>query len=180
MNSGKISSIGSVCRKWWLETFSSDTGVARATRAHLKRCVTPQDALAVDATHDLLRRIQTEAPSCCRNRKAENLAEKAGIIAVIVASIKDSESKTLPRLLGQIPKNSGSSVMSKTRFERLMRTKEPKELIAAMRRSIEFSPTPNVAALAEHLFYWGTDGTSIKWWLDYFGTSDSIITGKEN
>ena len=172
MNSKRTDKIGHICQEWWRETFPPDTGIARATKAHLNRCTTPQEALAIDATHVLIRKLQANS-----SYSVTNLAEKAGIIATVTASIKNNGDKTLPRLLGQNSENSKTSVMSKMRFERLMKTKEPKELILAMRRSIRFSPGPNVAALSEHLFYWGTDRTFTKWWLDYFGTSEEKTTG---
>ena len=40
---------GTVCTSWWHRTFGNDDGAARMSRARLRRCGTPAEALTVEA-----------------------------------------------------------------------------------------------------------------------------------
>jgi CRISPR system Cascade subunit CasB len=57
------------------------------------------------------------------------------------------------------------------RFQTLIRTEKPADLIRPLRRAlIQIDQSANVAALARDLFYWG-EATRNRWCFDYYGAA---------
>ena len=145
--------IGTAALGWWKGTLS-DSGPGRMARAKLRRCDSPAEALQVEATHRLHRALGDRL-----TQRADYLA----LIAVALANVKDSTPETAPARMGQ--------ALSALRFQSLIRSEAPADLIRPLRRALaQIDHTANVAGLACDLFYW-SDKTRNRWAFAYYGAT---------
>ena len=158
--------IGSIVVGWHRSTLNQDDGAARATRARLKRCESPIEALAVEATHDLNKQL--------RNLGEYPDADVLALLATVFARLKGTEGgDELAALFGK--KRSGKDearFLSELRFQSLIRIRSHRDLITPLRRSLAVlgsDPTCNGWKLAEDLYFWNRRVHN-KWCFQYFGS----------
>lgn len=156
---------GTVCAAWWHRTFEGDDGLARTTRAQLRRCGTAAEALTVEAVHDLNRSLQEAGHRPDANRLA--------LIAIILAHVEQSGTDRLAESFGRRNTKDGPRALSAIRFQTLIRTTARGDLIAPLRRAISIvrrSPI-DIVSLAGDLYYWN-ERTRTAWCFQYFGSSN--------
>ena len=155
--------IGAAAAHWW-RTALADTGPGRMARARLRRCNTPVEALAVEATHTL-----HAALGGGMKRQGDRLA----LIAIALANIRESHAKPAAERMGDIVAERERPKVSPVRFQTLIRTGKPAELIRPLRRALaQIDQEANVAALARDLFYWG-EATRNRWCFAYYGAASA-------
>lgn len=155
--------IGAAAAHWW-RTALADTGPGRMARARLRRCNTPVEALAVEATHNL-----HAALGGGMKRQGDRLA----LIAIALANIRESHAKPAAERMGDIVAEQKRPKVSPVRFQTLVRTGKPAELIRPLRRALaQIDQEANVAALARDLFYWG-EATRNRWCFAYYGAAST-------
>ena len=129
--------IGTAALGWWKGTLS-DSGPGRMARAQLRRCDSPAEALQVEATHRLHRALGDRM-----TQRADHLA----LIAVALANIKENPKESAPARMG--------ATLSALRFQSLIRTAAPSDLIRPLRRALaQIENKASVAGLARDLFDW--------------------------
>lgn len=145
--------IGTAALGWWKGTLS-DSGPGRMARAQLRRCDSPAEVLQIEATHRLHRALGDRL-----TRKADHLA----LIAVALANVKENATDSAATRMGQ--------TLSALRFQTLIRTLAPADLIRPLRRALaQIDHTAHVAGLACDLFYWSED-TRNRWAFAYYGAA---------
>ncbi len=155
--------IGAAAAHWW-RTALADTGPGRMARARLRRCNTPVEALAVEATHNL-----HAALGGGMKRQGDRLA----LIAIALANIRESHARPAAERMGDIVAEQKRPKVSPVRFQTLVRTGKPAELIRPLRRAlIQIDQAANVAALSRDLFYWG-EATRNRWCFAYYGAAST-------
>ena len=162
---------GTVCTSWWHRTFGNDDGAARMSRARLRRCGTPAEALTVEAVHDLNARLQEAG----HRPNADQLA-LVSIALVHVDVAEDAKAKTtrLAEAFGHGRSKDASPALSALRFQALMRATDRVDLITPLRRAmaiVRHVPV-NVHALADDLYFWN-ENVRRKWCFQYFGASNA-------
>ncbi len=165
--------IGAVAVEWRGRFMGRDDGAARSVRARLKRCCSPVEALAVEATHEL----NLQLKEIDLNPTASQLA----LIATTFARLDSVDGKGLATAFGAKPSKDGPRKLSEIRFQSLIRIKSRRDLIAPLRRSMAvLGPdlSCNGWMLAEDLFYWN-DQVRSKWCFQYFGTEFSTTNQGE-
>lgn len=147
---------GSAARHWWTTTLSPLTGPGRASRAELRRCETVADAVAVEATHEL---------HAALGGGLKHQADRLALIAISLANIREDDPLSAAARFGQGER----PVLSALRFQALIRTEDPAELMKGLRRALaQIGYRANVASLARDLMYWGDDVRN-RWCFDYYG-----------
>ena len=157
---------GSVAAAWWHRTFRDEHGSGYASRARLRRCLTPVDAIAIDAVHDLNRHLDAAGHHPCADRLA--------LLAITLAHVEEDGQHPLAELLGARRGKGASRVLNKLRWQALIRITDPRELITPLRRAMAVvcHRPIHVGALAGDLFRWN-DTTRTKWCFQYFGAGGS-------
>lgn len=126
-------------------------GRKRMTRAQLRRCEGPAEALAVEATHHLHAALG-------RRAAPDTLA----LIAIALANVR-VHGAPAARLMGER--------LPPLRFQAILRAADPAELIRPLRRAlVQIDGTADVARLARDLLYWGEDVCN-RWCFEFFGAS---------
>ena len=162
----KTLDIGAVCARWWSAAIASDTGAARKTRAQLRRAATPIDALGVTAVHNL-NKMFLEAEH--NLRKQSDGPDRLALIAIVLARISDINGASLARRLGA----GDPPPLSPLRFNALIRTKAPRDLIRPMLRAVQIvNGRADLPRLARDIYWWN-DAVRSEWCFDYFGASDA-------
>ena len=153
---------GSVAAAWWHRAFHDGHGSGRANRARLRRCLTPVDAIAVEAVHDLNAQLRAAG----HRPPADRLA----LLAITLAHVEEDGGRHLAVLLGAHSAKDAPRALSELRWQALIRITQPQELITPLRRALAvIRHTPvNVGALAGDLYLW-SDATRTKWCFQYFG-----------
>ena len=147
--------IGAAAAHWW-RTALADTGPGRMARARLRRCNTPVEALAVEATHNL---------HAALGGGMKMQGDRLALIAIALANIRESHAKPAAERMGEM--------VAPLRFQTLIRTEKPADLIRPLRRAlIQIDQAANAAALALDLFYWG-EATRNRWCFAYYGASSA-------
>lgn len=145
--------IGNLAAAWWHNALS-DTGPGRMNRARLRRCETPAEALAIEATHSL---------HAALGGKLTHRADTLALIAVSLANLRENHGKTAPERMGDS--------LSALRFQTLIRTENPGDLIRPLRRALaQIDHAANVAALARDLYWW-SEQTRARWAFAYYGAA---------
>lgn len=131
------------------------------------RRAAPLTALCEPAVHDLARDLDFGP------ERAETLIR----LACLLAELRESDPAPLARRLAR--RTDGiESVLSGSRFEKLMRA-EGEELTALLRRAIIMADRRcNVASLACDLIYWNPS-TRTRWCFHYFGADAPLDDAKE-
>ncbi len=157
--------VGDVCYNWWRSAQASDTGRARKTRAQLRRADTPLAALSVAEVHRLNKALSEAGYGLQTGDGPDRLA----LIAVALAHVNDGHGATAPCRFGA----GKPPPLSLIRFEALIRTKAPRDLIRPMARALKIiGGKADVRALARDLFYW-SECTRTNWCFDYHGAGDA-------
>ena len=157
---------GRIAAAWWHRAFHDEHGSGRASRARLRRCLTPIDAVAVEAVHDLNGQLRAAG----HRPRADRLA----LLAITLAHVEEDGARPLAELLGARPVMDTPRVLSELRWQALIRVTQPLELIGPLRRAlmiVRHSPV-SVGALAGDLYRWN-DATRTKWCFQYFGAGGS-------
>lgn len=165
------STVGSVCASWWQHTFAKDDGYARMTRARLRRCTTPADALIIGAVHDLHAQLKKAG-------HYHSSADQLALIAITLAHIAEKGETKVATAFGRRHDGQNSPrALSELRAQVLLQITDRAELITPLHRALAIvRHTPiNIAALADDLYYW-SEKTRTRWCFQYFGASDSIPT----
>lgn len=152
---------GSIILGWWArELGDRQSAAARGLAARLRRAG-PVDALAERAVHDLARSLNL--------RDGGRLA----FLVRLLAEVREHEARPLARALG-----GAEPLMSKLRFQRLMRA-EGDELPGALCRAITLADRRcNVARLGGDLLYWGEE-VRRRWCFDYYGVEAPQTVSEE-
>ena len=164
---------GSICYKWWRGLTDKNIGRSRSELARLKRAGGEVDTLSIRAVHDL--NHQLAAAGYDLRRRPERLV----LITSTLAHVKEHTGMRLAQRLGA----GEPKALSEIRFDRLIRTQNPAELVTQLRRALPVvEQRANVARLAQDLCYWG-DTARAAWCFDYYGAShaapDSMRTSEE-
>ena len=160
-------SVGATCMSWWAADIAAETGGARRSRAELRRADSAMTALGLSATHELNRRLIDAGHDLRRRRDGP---ERLALIAVALAHVaqhkpNDSAAK---RFGSGDPK-----ALSGIRFERLIRSKAPAQLLQPLARSLRtVDRAVNVARLATDLYWWN-DKVRTDWCFDYHGAAEA-------
>ncbi len=165
--------VGGIVVEWHRSVLSHDDGATRATRARLRRCELPADALIIEATHDLNSRLEATGivPS----------ADQLALLATTFARLKGTHGYRLAALFGTKTPKDGPRPLSELRFQALIRVRSHRELITPLRRSLAvLGPdlTCNGRALADDLFWWN-DKARNSWCFQYFGAGFAADTQGE-
>ena len=158
----EVLSLDGACRAWWASMIVAETGSARRSRAELRRAASVTDALGVSATHELYRQL-AEVGHDLRNRR--DGPDRLALIAVVLAHVAQDSPSTLAQRFGEgTPK-----ALSGLRFDALIRTREPRQLMRPLVRALAIvNGGANVRRLATDLYWWN-DRTRIDWCFDYHG-----------
>ena len=144
-------SLAGVCRDWWAACIAADSGASKQARAELRRAAGVTDALGVSATHELNRRLTGTGYDLRKRRDGPDLGATAA-----------------QRFGAGDPK-----VLSGLRFNALIRTKEPRQLMRPLARALKIiNGGANVHKLAADLYWWN-DTTRTNWCFDYHGATDA-------
>ncbi len=147
--------IGNAAYGWWKYSLGDD-GAGRMARARLRRCDTPADALAIDATHAL---------HVALGGKLQNRADTLALIAVALANIRVTSPQSAAARMGE--------TLSALRFQTLIRS-DAAALMRPLRRGlVQIDRTANVGRLASDLYYW-SDKTRNDWCFAYYGAAAQI------
>lgn len=144
--------------QWWDEWINPDAerkgrGNRRAAAAELRRAHNPLEALMQPATMNLLQRLG--------NRPYKNWADRIGILAAVLAHVRENDNTPIGRVVGpeNLSSDTGSNnekaVLKEGRLRRLLQA-EDDELLDQFRRLIQLmGRKANVKNLADLILYWG-------------------------
>ena len=159
--------VGGICYGWWASALSRETGAGRMARARLRCCVTPVEALAIPETHDMHQILKKGGYDL--TYRGDTLA----LIAITLANVKGNSNDTIATQFGSHPDRNRQRALSYTRFQSLMRTTSPAELIRPLRRALALvDHNAKVAALANDLFYW-SEKIRTQWCFHYYGAASA-------
>ena len=153
---------GAICADWWRQTLCGDDTAARLTRARLRRCTTPAEALTIEGVHDLNRRM--------REAGLRPAADQLALVATALAHVDDSGAQTLASAFGRRESRRGPCALSSSRFHALVRTTDKAQLIGPLCRAVAIVRRRpiDVRALAADLFDWNERARN-SWCFQYFG-----------
>lgn len=168
-------SMGATCRSWWKTGIVGEGGPARRSRAQLRRAAGVTEALCLSATHDLNRRLIEVGHDLRRRRDGP---DRLALIAVALAHVADTQggrAESAAKRFG----NGDPKALSAIRFNALIRTKEPGQLLRPLVRSLQaVDGAVDVAKLAADLYWWN-DKVRADWCFDYHGAADAKPTSSE-
>lgn len=152
---------------WWQHNIADrNNSAARGLAARLRRAGTIE-ALAEQQVHQLGRRIGLTGPY-----DGQRLAD----IARTLAEVRENSSETLFRRLGPSSPDAEDALLSRLRFQRLLRS-EGEERLTAIRRAITMADRRcNVAQLGRDLQWLDTERTLQRWCFDYFRGDEPAVT----
>lgn len=164
---------GNACKEWWKTSIAGHTGTARRTRAQLRRADSVTAALAVDATHQLHARLLGAGHDL---RKRSDGPDRLALIAVVLAHMTSD----LPNTVAQQFGDGDPRLLSALRFEGLIRTKNPRDLIRPLVRALRITDGgANILKLASDLYWWG-DTTRTNWCFEYHGATGAKPSTREH
>ncbi|MBZ9567081.1 type I-E CRISPR-associated protein Cse2/CasB [Modicisalibacter tunisiensis] len=159
-----------VLRRWWqrltlpAETLKTHTDAPpwpKGLRATLRRCDTIEAAMLTEAFRHLWQQLPDEGgePEWRRNQRLQAWS----CIALVVAELReDAPRMPLGAALGQQKRETGKPFMSELRFQQLMTSRTPEELVQRLRRALALIDKRGVSAV--HL----ADNIAL-WWREYQG-----------
>jgi CRISPR system Cascade subunit CasB len=157
--------IGAVAKRWWRRTIRPDheSGRARAVRAMLRRAESPLDVVVVPEVHDLNHALAAAGRDLTRD------ADRLALVAVVLANLEsDTPDRAAARMGGA---HASRAPVSALRFQRLVRTRRPGELMRPLTRALaQIDHAANVRALSRDLLTWG-ERTRRNWCFDYYGAA---------
>lgn len=179
-------------RRWWRRlTLSAEALKAhtdappwpKGLRATLRRCDAIETAMLTEAFRHLWQRLPVEEgePEWRRNQRLQAWS----CIALVVAELREDAPKMpLGARLGQQKRETGKPCMSELRFQQLMTSRTPEELVQRLRRALALIDKRGVSVvhLADNIALWWREyqgGISPKptrrlgfvWANDYFGAT---------
>ncbi len=158
--------VNGICTSWWKCEIVDEKGLARKTRAELRRADTPLKALEVQAVHRLNAAL-TAAGFGLRHDPA-----RLALIAVALAQIKDHGPMAAQAFGAGDP-----PALASIRFNTLIRATTPEALWRPLTRALAvIGGKAAPGALASDLFYWN-EHTRTRWCFDYYG--DTTAAPKE-
>jgi len=166
MSDVKKKTIESAVLGWWSSRIDADTGLARKTRAQLRRASRLSEVLVIEATHDLFARLRSVNENL--DLSSERLPHRLALIATVVAGMDTHGKDSLPSRFGQ--SNGDRPVLSPLRFQRILSATDDWVLASRLRRaSLQVKRNANIAQLGRDLFYWG-ESVQNRWCFEYFKT----------
>jgi CRISPR system Cascade subunit CasB len=160
-----LEDIGAVAKRWWRQAIRPDheSGRARAVRAMLRRAESPLDVVVVPEVHDLNHALAAAGRDLTRD------SERLALVAVVLANIEnDTPDRAAARMGGA---HASRAPVSALRFQRLVRTRRPGELMRPLTRALaQIDHGANARALARDLLNWG-ETTRRNWCFDYYGAA---------
>lgn len=164
--------IGATCLSWWRIGIVGEGGVAKRSRAQLRRAAGVTAALCLSATHDLNRQL-IEAGHDLRLRR--DGPDRLALIAVALAHVGEHRTESAARRFGA----GDPKTLSGIRFDTLVRAKEPGQLLRPLVRSLQIvDGAVNVAKLASDLYWWN-DKVRTDWCFDYHGAAYAKPTSEK-
>ena len=162
----KRGSFGAIAAEWWYSELGQGTGAGRMARAKLRRCDTPAEALG----HGVVHRLHAALRSAGRDLTRD--PERLALVAIILANIKENHSAEAAARFGELVGDRPR--LSALRFQGLMRTAAPIDLIRPLRRALaQIDYQANVARLANDLLHWG-DACRNNWCFKYYGGANEV------
>lgn len=156
--------LASACRDWWVACVAADTEAARRARAQLRRAASVAAVLGVGATHELNRYL---ADAGCDIRGRRDGPDRLALIAMALAQVTNDARATAAQQFGA----GDPKALSSLRFNALVRTKEPRQLMEPLARALRIiEGSANVRRLAADLYWWG-DAIRTNWCFDYHGAT---------
>ncbi len=150
--------VKTICQSWWAHEIAAETGLARKTRAQLRRADTQLKALGVPAVHRL------NAALSAAGFDLHHDPERLALIAVALAHIKEKGPK-IARAFGA----GDPPALSPIRFNALIRATTPKAVWRPLARAMAvIKGVGNPGQLGYDLYYWN-DKTRTRWCFDYYG-----------
>lgn len=138
---------------WWTEVRESP---GRA--AELRRCTSVREAVLLPQTLSLIRRLGGG------NGRAERIAA----LAVVLAHVKESDSRLLMRAAGDSWFEAEDATLSRSRFQQMIAAREPDELLLNATRLVALlDRRANVGDLVLSLVWWN-DRTRAAWATTYY------------
>lgn len=136
----------------------------RGDRAELRRCATLAEVAFTPAYHRLRLAV---------GRFGAPHDDGLALIAGLSARVKSDIAVSAFAEQMATGKADGSARVSGLRFRRLLKTKEPDELLTAMGRVVALlGSSVNLQSLAKSVYYWN-DRTRKQWALEYYSKSPS-------
>ncbi len=166
-------SVGAICMSWWAAVIAAETGSARRSRAELRRADSTTAALGLSATHELNRRLRDAGHDLRRRRDGP---ERLAVIAVTLAHVaRHTPNDSAARRFG----SGDPRTLSGIRFEALIRSETPGQLMRPLARSLRLvEGAVNVAKLAADLYWWN-DQVRTDWCFDYHGAARAKPTSEK-
>ncbi len=156
-------SIGTVCYRWWTRLTNKSIGHLRADHARLRRADGMSAALVVEAVHVL------HSDLCQVGCDLRNKPDVLALVALSLAQVKESGTKTTAKMMGGNPPS-----ISEIRFNTIIRTTEPADLIPLIRRALKvIGPFIDVNRLSTDLIWWN-EATRARWCFDYYDSSTTV------
>lgn len=152
---------------WWQHNIADrNNSAARGLAARLRRAGAVE-TLAEQQVHQLGRRMGLYGPS-----DGPRLVD----IARTLAEVRENSNDTLFRRLGPSKPDADDAILSRLRFQRLLRS-EGEERLTAVRRAITMADRRcNVAQLGRDLQWLENERTLQRWCFDYFRGDESATS----
>lgn len=136
-------------RNWWQQLEDN-----RAEWAALRRASFIDDILPTPAFFDFLTYIYADEKI---NFKDEKFIIGQAVVASILARVKEDlkDAKSFAKLLAKSKENSNTPVMSKLRFEKLIKSDDPEQFFIRIRRAVDLlKGRVNIISLANGILHW--------------------------
>lgn len=157
-------------RRWWQRlTLSAEALKAhtkarpwpKGMRAALRRCDTIEAAMLTEAFRHLWRLLPAKEDQTERQR--DQRLQTWACIALVAAELREElPSMPLGARLGQQKRETGKPYMSELRFQQMMTSRTPEELVQRLRRALALVDKRNTSVV--HL----ADNIAL-WWREYQG-----------
>ena len=158
--------VGEIGMRWWRSAINADTGRTRRTRAELRRADTPLAVLGVSAVHDLNRALKDAGYGL--HHRADG-PDRLALIAVALAHVNEGRGAAAARRFGAgVP-----PPLSSIRFNSLIRTEAPRELIRPLVRALKIIGGSTDARKLTRDLYWWNERVRTNWCFDYYGATDA-------
>ncbi|MGM0782806.1 MAG: type I-E CRISPR-associated protein Cse2/CasB [Pseudomonadota bacterium] len=157
-------------RRWWqrltlskeeLKAYTDAPPWPKGIRATLRRCDTIEAAMLTEAFRHLWNSLPAKEEQTERQR--DQRLQTWACIALVAAELREElPSMPLGARLGQQKRETGKPYMSELRFQQMMTSRTPEELVQRLRRALALVDKRNVSVV--HL----ADNIAL-WWREYQG-----------
>ena len=153
-----------ICVDWWYNELDVDTGIARRTRAELRRAETTLDVLGITAVHKLNIALVQAGYDL---RKRRNGPDHLALIARVLSRVTEPDGKSLAHRFGE----GTPPRLSRIRFDGLIKNKNPRDLGKSIIRAMRIvKENIDLNRLANDLYWWN-DQIRTDWCFDYHNAS---------